>query len=586
VSTLHAPPRREAPSAPTPALDRVVARARRRMRLNRALAVAGPAMLVAGAAAALWLVVGRFVLLPDVDVAVLVGAVLLAAVAVLAAAATRIPDTWAAWAADRWLGTHDAFATAVELRGAASPLATRQAVAAENRAAEFDGWPDGPVVPRRPLALGVGALLVAAGLAVAPNPQDDVRERRAAEEALVTDEAERLRDQAEQLREAGDPEQEALADRLESLADDLEQGDLEDAIDELADARAELEELLADDLAGQRTALSGLRQELTREPLADGDSVRQQLDRLADEAGAGEHAGDEELADRLDQLADALRSGQPDVAESLADAADAIRSGDDAAAEEALDDASGAVGDALDQLLDDEATQDAAGGLDEAQDRLGEAQEQLDRGETPDALQPPGDGQPDDGASPGDGTGQGQQPGDGTGQGQQPGDGQGQQPGDGTGQGQQPGDGQGQGQQPGQQPGQGQGQGTGQGGQGGGGGGGNPTGSQGQGGPNTGGGTPNAGTPGELDLETVYDPPSGTIDGEDVNLGGTDSGRGDSETVGSSQGQGTQNLGIVPYRDVLADYRERASRTIERPGFPVELRDLVRDYFDRIGSSP
>lgn len=40
----------------------------------------------------------------------------------------------------------------------------------------------------------------------------------------------------------------------------------------------------------------------------------------------------------------------------------------------------------------------------------------------------------------------------------------------------------------------------------------------------------------------------------------------------------------MPYLDVLADYRERATRTIERPGFPVELRDLVRDYFDRIGS--
>ena len=68
-------------------------------------------------------------------------------------------------------------------------------------------------------------------------------------------------------------------------------------------------------------------------------------------------------------------------------------------------------------------------------------------------------------------------------------------------------------------------------------------------------------------------------------LGGNDSGSGDSDTVGSSEGRGTRSLPIVPYLDVLPEYRERASRTIERPGFPVELRDLVRDYFDRIGNA-
>lgn len=70
-----------------------------------------------------------------------------------------------------------------------------------------------------------------------------------------------------------------------------------------------------------------------------------------------------------------------------------------------------------------------------------------------------------------------------------------------------------------------------------------------------------------------------------MNLGGADSGSGDSDTVGTSEGRGTRSLPIVPYLDVLSDYRDRATRTIERPGFPVELRDLVRDYFDRIGSA-
>lgn len=566
MSTVQAPARPDPPMAGpgTPAIDRVVAMARRRMRLNRALAVAGPALLVAGVSASAWLVVGRFVLLPDVDVVVVAVAIGLALIAVGVAAAVRIPAGWAAWAADRWLHTRDAFSTAVELRsGGRSLLAQEQTAAAEALAADVTGWPQGPNVPRRRLMVGAAAVLVAVGLAAAPNPQDEVRERRAAEEALVTAEADQLRDEADELREAGDPEQDALADELDALADQLETGDLDDALDELADARAQLEQQLAEDLAGQRTALSGLQQELSREPLADGDSVREQLDQLADEAGAGEHDGDQDLADRLQELSDALQSGQPEVADALGGAADAVQSGDQAGAAESLGEASDAVGDALDQLGDQEAAQDAAGAVDEAQDRLGEAQDQLDQGETPEALQP--------GQGEGEGDGQGEGEGEGQGQGQ----------GEGQGQGQQPGEGQGQGQQPG--GGQGQGQGQGQGGAGGGGGGGNPTGDQGQGGANDGGGAPNAGTPGNLDLETVYDPPSGNVDGEDVNVRGDDDGTGDSDTVGSAEGQGTRTESLVPYLDVLTDYQQRATRTIERPGFPVELRDLVRDYFDQIG---
>ncbi len=81
----------------------------------------------------------------------------------------------------------------------------------------------------------------------------------------------------------------------------------------------------------------------------------------------------------------------------------------------------------------------------------------------------------------------------------------------------------------------------------------------------------------------MYDPPTGGLDGEDVQITGTDTGQGNESDVGVSQGQGQQNLRIVPYLDVLSEYRDRATRTIDRPGFPADLRDLVRDYFDRIG---
>lgn len=149
-------------AADTPNLDRVIQVARSRMRLNRALATAGPALLAAGLAAIAWLLVGRVVVLPDVDVAVVAGGVLLAVVAVGVAAAVRIPDGFAAWAADRWLATNDAFSTAVELREGSgrSELGGAQIAAAEARAMAVTELPSGPNVPTRALVYGIGAVLV------------------------------------------------------------------------------------------------------------------------------------------------------------------------------------------------------------------------------------------------------------------------------------------------------------------------------------------------------------------------------------------------------------------------------------------
>lgn len=91
---------------------------------------------------------------------------------------------------------------------------------------------------------------------------------------------------------------------------------------------------------------------------------------------------------------------------------------------------------------------------------------------------------------------------------------------------------------------------------------------------------------GDLDLATVFDPPNRlSPDGEDLNLGGQDSGRGSEQTVGRNPGEGIQNRALVPYLDVLARYQELAARTIEQAGYPVRLRDLVRSYFDRISQT-
>ncbi len=228
-------------------------------------------------------------LLPDLDVVVAAVALTGALGAVAVAASVRITPTWAAWAADRWTSSRDRFATAVELRarGDLHDLDARQVLAAEESAGGIDRFPSGPNVPTRMLGIGLVAVLVAGGLGVIPNPRDDERVQRAIEAAQVEEVAEELRTVADELDQPGEPEREALAERLRELAAELDGASLEEALDTLSEARSELARELEDDLASQRTALSGLAQELGQQPLGAGDTVRSQLDGLASQLAAG-----------------------------------------------------------------------------------------------------------------------------------------------------------------------------------------------------------------------------------------------------------------------------------------------------------
>jgi hypothetical protein len=563
-ATLTPPPEAPERAPATPALDRVVVAARRRMRLNRTLSLAGPVVATAAGVVVAWLLVGRLVVLPAVDGWVALAAAVGALGVLVWGATTRIPDAWAAWAADRWLGTRDAFATAVELTSGvhAGSLDAGQVAAAEERATGFRGWPERPRVPQRPLAVAAALVLLAALLAWLPNPQDEVRAQRAAERAAIEAEAEAVRELAEELATSPDPELQAAAEELEELADELlEAEDAAQALEDLEAARAELARQLEDDQATQRTALTGLARELGEDPLAAGDTVRSQLDALAEALAAGQPtdpAEQQTLAERLSELADALAAGQPDLSDALRAASGALSRGDTGAAADAVARASGEVGEALRGLANQEALGSAVGALDDAARALRDAQQ---------------------GTGSGQGSGQGQGSGEGQASGQGSGEGSGQGSGDGQGSGEGSGEGSGSGSGQGQGSGQGSGQASG------GGGGGNPTGSQGQGGSNT-GGTGNAGGHSSPDTETVYDPTRVGGDGEDLHLGGQDSGQGGESTVGQREGQGIANDSLVPYRDVLADYLDIATRTIERPGYPVELRDLVRTYFDTLSRTP
>ena len=83
----------------TPHLDRLVRRARRRMRVQRIVMATGPVAALAAGLYLAWAILSRLVLLPDADVAVAAVLAAGALAAVLAGGVVRIPDVWAAWAA-------------------------------------------------------------------------------------------------------------------------------------------------------------------------------------------------------------------------------------------------------------------------------------------------------------------------------------------------------------------------------------------------------------------------------------------------------------------------------------------------------
>jgi hypothetical protein len=495
------------------ALDVLVRRARRRMRVNRALGVAGWALPLAGGAALSWAVISRAVVLPEVDRWVGIALVCAVVGAVVAAAVVKIPAVWAAWAADTWLASRDRFATAVELAGAGpvAGLAARQVATAERDAAGVQRFPTGPRIPVRLLAGGAAAALVAAALGSLPNPQDAVRAARAAERAAVAAQAEALREKAAALRE--ETAQQDLAERLEQLAAELERQSIEGAVEQLAEERADLAALTDPSEPSQRTALAGLDRELDAHPLAPGASVAEQLESLANQLEQGTRAANEGLAERLRDLQQALAEGAPEVAEALGQAAEAAAAGEGSPSAEALREAS----EALDQAAASLAEQEALASADQA---LAAAQAALQ------GAPPPGEAQ-QEAEMPMPAAGSQAAP-------------------------------------PGVNP---QQQGT-------------------QGDPAEAG--TGAGSPGgsNLDLQTVYDPPGrATADGEDVRLDGQPSAEGPATDRGRTEGGGARGTPLVPYLDVLPEYADEASRTIERPGYPPRLRGTVQDYFDRLGAA-
>lgn len=510
---------------------------RRRLRRTWAFATFQWIAPVVGASALALVVTGRR--LPEAWPEPTAAAVVVAAV--LAVAVTsfvlRITDSTVARAADRQLATKDALATALEVPADGDwgervhrRAATLIAGVPVRRAAPFRG-------STRRLGLSGALLGGAMVLAILPNPQDDVRRQREADRAAIEAAADDLRDEADALAEdpAATEADKAAAEELRELADEL--GDtesLEEALATLDKGRAELNEGVDGDLLAQKTAVQGLDRSLEAQPLpgAEGASAADQLDQAAEGLDELDEAATADLAERIDDLAEAQSLGNPEAARALADAAAALREGDVAGARAALGEAAGAQRSAASAVSSQEASSSAAAAAARARDRLAAS------------------------ASGARSAGQGSAAGQGQGQGSGSGQGQGQ--GGGSGQGQ------GGGSPSGNVGGSSGGQGSGQGGQGQSGSGqGDPTGS-------------GANEP------TLFDPTG--AGGDDINVGGSGSGQ-PGETVGQGNGATTSGDARTPLSRVLSRYLAQATLAVERGDLPPSLRDVIQAYFDQLSGS-
>jgi hypothetical protein len=476
----------------------------------------------------------------------------LAFVALVAGAAVvlRITDATVARAADRQLATKDALSTALEVPPD-SPWGERVHRRATVVVAEVPPARAAPIrLPGRRLAVSSGIGALALLLAVLPNPQDDVRRQRAAEQAAIAEAADDLREEADALEEAPDATaaDRAAAEALRELAEDLDDTEsLEEAMDALAEGEADLQEQVDGDLLAQKAAVQGLDRSLEAQPLpgASGASAAAQLEQAADgldELDEGEAAA---LAERLEQLAESQALGNPEAAAALDDAATSLRAGDVAGAQAALGEAAAAQRSGTDAVGTQEAAAAAAEAAGRAQDGLAAA-----------AAAAAGEGQ-----AQGAGQGQGEGEGEGQGEGQGQGEGEGEGEGSGSGNGSGSGSGQGGGSPSGNVGGASGGQGSGQGGPG-----------------QSGAGGPEGAGSGEND-PTVFDP--SFSDGEELEAGG--SGTGDpGETIGEGNGGTTAGSARTPLSRVIDRYLEQATRVVERGDLPPSLRDVIQTYFDRL----
>ena len=394
----------------------LLARLRRRLRLVWAGAflqwVAPAVALVALAVVA----VGWFAPIPSPDRFVAVTVLLLTLGVILMAVGRTIPTPVVARAADRWLGTGDAFITAHELAG--EPVPGPLAGAVERRAQRWaTGVRPGAVVSMRaqPRRLGMAGAAGTAALILAfvPGPQDDARLQAALRKATLAAQADTLQKAAAELRRtatspAADNATEQAAQHLDDLANALQHtSSLHNARQALDRADDELARSIDPSQLTAKTAARGLERSLQDRPLTSGagSNAAAQLRAAAGAVDARTPAERAALADRLEELARAQQAGNRAAADALQRAADALRRGDAAGAARAMQDAADAQERAAARAAASDAASSAASQVAQARQGIEDAAT-ASKGVTPPGNATSGDddasnvGQPGDPATP------------------------------------------------------------------------------------------------------------------------------------------------------------------------------------------
>jgi chemotaxis protein histidine kinase CheA len=579
-------------------------RVERRYRLRDAVRLAPLAVAAAlgytALLGALWRVTGWGSL--AIVVGTGAGLVAVALMLVLAYALLRPRDLMAtARHADRELGLDERLSTALEdsLLEPSNPTSTVLSL----RDAQLDDTVQAiaSVAPERSLPLtaerrhwlpalalaGVVALVVlypAGGPAVA-QPQVDAQ--IAAEQQSI--EALKLAVEA-QPNAATDRELQELLRELDELSADLQEGDLsrEEALARLSETEEELRRALDAQAQARREALDRMAEQLAQsendaakkagEALKQGDTDRaaEELEKAAREAEQMTPEERRELAETLRQARDSAAPLDPELANRLNEAADALERGDSEAAEQALDNLSAQVDQTGEQLATQRQLEQALAQIQQSKENVAQsgnptpapgqatavAGTAIAQGTTlpgtPLAqgtpVQVAGTAVPGTPGTPGtpvlvQGT-----PGQGTPVAAQ-----------GQGQGQGQGAGQGQGQGAGQGQGQGQGQGAGQGANAG----------------QQGGGW------GVGHDEPVYVPPT-SVDAAStaVAVQGQDNPGGEQSSTSVETDVNTAGPALTPYDEVYGEYRDRAGSALDSDYIPQGYKDLVRDYFTQLEPQP
>lgn len=398
----------------------------------------------------------------------------------------------------------------------------------------------------RPLVVA-GVLVVAAGLlGFLPNPMDQlIAEREAVREALdqQADEIEKLAAELEASQELSPEARQELLRQLEELARLFREnpGDKEQALADLSRLTENVRRQLNPTAGLKSTALESLAarlQALTQRNLSDdtpAPGLAEALKELAEQMPEMQTENRNDLAQALAQLsASAAEAGQMDLAQALNSLAQAALSGDGQAASLAAESVANALGEAQQQLSDQQSLQRILTDLQSTGQAIAQA------------------------GSIGQ-TAQGQNPGDGQAQNQ--------------------GEGQGQGQNQGQSQGQGQGQ------PGGGGGTRSDTLPPGQ-------STGSAGDPtgpgqsaqaGRLEAQVYVPEERLQGSGDELFIPGQDSGQGETQVrEGEQPLPGLTTPALVPYQQVFSNYLQSASQAIDQGYIPPGLRDFIRDYFSQL----